>query len=245
MDTFLKRLPVAHRGLHDKAMPENSLPAFRAAAEAGFAIETDVRFSKDRKMYVFHDDDLKRLAGVDRAFIDCTSEELSAYRLSGTDEHIPTFREFLEEVGGRVPLLIEIKSMEGVSGEEIAKAMLTELDRYTGEYAIQSFQPFYVKAFKELRPNICCGLLASASTKKSDFGGSVFWRIKAHVIKNLSLKNSVKPDFVSYAVYDLPQKAVTKFKGVKLAWTITSPALEQTARKYVDNIIFEQYIPEK
>ena len=37
----------AHRGLHteDGTVPENSLPAFRAAAEAGYAVEMDVHLS--------------------------------------------------------------------------------------------------------------------------------------------------------------------------------------------------------
>ena len=39
--------PYAHRGLWGKGVPENSLAAFRAAAEAGFGIELDVQLSKD------------------------------------------------------------------------------------------------------------------------------------------------------------------------------------------------------
>ena len=50
----------AHRGLHtqDKTVPENSLPAFRAAVEAGYGMELDIQLSKDGQVMVFHDDTL-------------------------------------------------------------------------------------------------------------------------------------------------------------------------------------------
>ena len=46
----------AHRGLHtkDKTVPENSLPAFRAAAEAGYGVELDIQLSRDGQVVVFH-----------------------------------------------------------------------------------------------------------------------------------------------------------------------------------------------
>ena len=44
----------AHRGLHtkDKTVPENSLPAFRAAAEAGYGVELDIQLSRDGQVVV-------------------------------------------------------------------------------------------------------------------------------------------------------------------------------------------------
>ena len=56
----------AHRGLHtkDKTVPENSLPAFRAAAEAGYGVELDIQLSRDGQVVVFHDDTLDRVCGV-------------------------------------------------------------------------------------------------------------------------------------------------------------------------------------
>ena len=56
----------AHRGLHsrDKSVPENSLAAFRLAAEAGYGIELDIQLSKDGEVVVFHDDTLDRVCGA-------------------------------------------------------------------------------------------------------------------------------------------------------------------------------------
>ena len=44
----------AHRGLHDikKGIPENSIPAFQAAIEAGYGIELDVHLTKDGKAMI-------------------------------------------------------------------------------------------------------------------------------------------------------------------------------------------------
>ena len=39
---FLFGRPFAHRGLHDKHRPENSMAAFEAAVQAGYPIELDV-----------------------------------------------------------------------------------------------------------------------------------------------------------------------------------------------------------
>ncbi len=245
MKNFLKELPIAHRGLHDETKPENSLAAYRAAAEAGYAMETDVRFSKDGALVILHDDDLSRLAGDPRRVDECTLEELKKLRLCGSEEQIPTFAEFLETVNGRAPLLIEIKDMPKVKGKRIAKAIADEIDRlgYKGEYAIQSFNPFYVKAYKKLRPAVPCGILANRDMANKN--SRLAWKIKARFLSRLRFNFLVKPDFISYGFWTLPHKWVTKFKGTKLAWTVRSEADEQRARRDTDNIIFENYLPKK
>ena len=109
--TWLFQTPVAHRGLHDDILPENSIPAFRAALERGFNIEIDVHLSSDGHLVVFHDDNLKRVCGVDKKVAKCTLEELRTMRLKGTENTIPTFDEFLALVDGKVGILCEIKGL--------------------------------------------------------------------------------------------------------------------------------------
>ena len=60
--SFLKRAPIAHRGLHDgnQARWENTLPAFQAAVDGGYGIELDVQLSSDGAALVFHDEKLER-----------------------------------------------------------------------------------------------------------------------------------------------------------------------------------------
>lgn len=243
--TFLRNIPVAHRGLHGDKLPENSIGAFRAAVLQGYAVETDVRLSKDGEAVLFHDDTLLRMTGADLNVSDCTAEELSLLRLNGTQERIPLFDELLAEAAGRVPLLIEIKNMNDADTDEFIRRVAERLAHYRGEFAIQSFRPAYVKAFKKLRPDVPCGILATASSTKADFGGSPIWKLKARAVRNMSFNRSVKPDFISYHFADYPQKSTEKFEGVKLAWTVRSEKDEEYARKYADNIIFEGYLAKK
>ena len=58
---------IAHRGLYDAAqgIPENSLAAFRAAAEGGYGAELDTRLTKDGVVVVSHDSNIRRITGPD------------------------------------------------------------------------------------------------------------------------------------------------------------------------------------
>ena len=59
--SWLTARPIAHRGFHDmnKTRWENTLSAFAAAVERGYAIECDVHLSSDGVPVVIHDDDLQ------------------------------------------------------------------------------------------------------------------------------------------------------------------------------------------
>lgn len=236
MFDFLTKIPIAHRGLHGAGVPENSLAAFRAAIEHGYTIETDVHFSADGRLVVFHDDTLARMTGDERAVKECTALQLKHLRLGGTDEQIPLLSELLRLVDGKVPLLIEIKNMPGVKPKKIAAALAKALEGYDGECAVQSFQPFYVKAFKRLR-KIPCGVLGTA--EKGAAKG-----MQAYTIRTLCFNFLVRPDFISYRKEDLAQRCVQRFRGVRLAWVVRSEEEEREARKSADNIIFEDYLPE-
>ena len=89
------RTLYAHRGLHDNSCPENSLSAFRAAKEAGYGVELDVRFTADKQVVVYHDDTLTRMCGDDRRVDECTYEELQQLHLSDTTERIPLLSDVL------------------------------------------------------------------------------------------------------------------------------------------------------
>src|SRR5438552_436235 len=98
----------AHRGLHSgTAFPENSVIAFAAALEAGAGIECDLRLSSDNRIVVFHDADARRMCGSSLQIGTSTMAELGRLRVG---EHpIPTLASLLQTVGGRVPLLLEVK----------------------------------------------------------------------------------------------------------------------------------------
>ena len=88
--TELKKYDYAHRGLHheENGVPENSLLAFRLAADCGFGMELDLQLTKDNRVVVHHDHSIVRTCGVDKLISDMTYEELKGYRLFGTEERL-------------------------------------------------------------------------------------------------------------------------------------------------------------
>src|SRR5689334_18379914 len=107
---------VAHRGGSQLA-PENTLAAFRHALTLPIdAIELDVQMSRDGQLVVFHDNTLERLTNgtgnvLDLDFAYLRSLNAAAHFAGGWPEpqQIPTLREVLALVKGRVRLYIEIK----------------------------------------------------------------------------------------------------------------------------------------
>ena len=233
-DWILKQ-PIAHRGLHNDSIPENSMPAFKAAIEAGYPIEIDVQLTKDKVPVVYHDDHLLRLTGLKKRVTRAKHEAVSRLKLAGTNEDVPTFREVLNLVNGRVPLLIEIKKNKGSRG--IERIVLDMLKSYKGKFAIQSFHPVAIRKIRKIDSSICCGLLSS---KLEDM--KLMFLQKA-AVKNARLFFIAKPDFVSFEINSFPNDRVKRFREeLKLpiiGWTIKTKEDIERALDNCDGIIFE------
>ncbi|MEI3219101.1 MAG: glycerophosphodiester phosphodiesterase family protein [Lachnoclostridium sp.] len=80
----------AHRGYHcaERLIPENSIPAFQAALDRHYGIELDLHLCKDNQLVVFHDDNLKRICGVNGRIEEYTYDELQNFHLLDTTEKI-------------------------------------------------------------------------------------------------------------------------------------------------------------
>ncbi len=234
--SWLLTRPIAHRGLWGNGLIENSLSAYKNAVDNGYPIEIDLYSSTDGVLFSFHDYNLKRMTGVDALIYEKTAKQLKELRLLDSDEQIPTFDEVLSIVNGKVPLLIELKNQK--DGGYVDK-VVERLKDYTGEFAIQSFDPLYIKRVKKLAPNFIRGILATKTH------GKALPFIKRWVVKNMSLNFIIKPDFISYSFEDLPLKK-RKVKNTPLiSWTVTSQKDYEKIKPFVKNIIFENFIPEK
>jgi glycerophosphoryl diester phosphodiesterase len=233
--SWLTARPIAHRGFHDLngACWENTLSAFAAAAERGYAIECDVQLTADGVPVVFHDGDLKRLAGEDGFVWQRTAAEMAALRIGGTQDHPPTLDELLRLVGGRVPLVIEAKGTPG-RDQGLVAAIGQRLKHYEGKAAIMSFDHWLIRDFSKDAPGIPGGLTACG---RRDHEIEAHFTMLAHDIA-----------FTSYAAGDLPNRFVS-FVREKLAmpvitWTIRDqPAIDLTF-KYADQMTFEGFEPE-
>lgn len=244
---FLAR-PLAHRGLHDrsKGRVENSRAAVRAAVEAGYGIEIDIQPSADNVPMVFHDYDLERLTGVTGFTKTKTAVELGAISLTDGGETIPTLAEILDIVGGRVPLLIEVKDQDGTLGPAIGaleEAIGTVIAGYTGPLALMSFNPSSVRVLGGIAPGIPRGLVTDPFKKEH-------WpMVPPQRRARLALIPDAIPlgvSFISHnrAYLDAAPVAALKARSLPvLCWTVRNAEQDIAARRIADNITFEGFLP--
>ena len=169
-----KPLIIAHRGASAVA-PENTLAAFRKAIAGGAeGVEFDVRLTSDGEAVVFHDADLKRIAGRDEKIIDLSSEKLQKIdaglwfnrvfpRIANEEfssETIPTLRDVLTLLNDfRGLIYIELKCKER-EVEPLAKAVCREIGAspLLPQIIVKSFR---LQVIPEIR-RICEGVTTAA-----------------------------------------------------------------------------------
>jgi len=238
--SFYLENPIAHRGLHTKEIPENSMAAFEKAIELGYTIELDIHLSKDGTPIVFHDEDLERMTGSRGKVSQYILSSLKSLKLLDTDEEIPTLEEVLDFVDGRVPIVIELK-VNDHDGELEAEVMKF-LHFYEGEYTIQSFNPLTLKWIREHYPNTVLGLLVT-----SDFSETSLGKAKQKVLQYMGFAPVIRPDYIGldYKSFNIAQYYLIKMltHGKIIFWTIDSLDLYEECADLCDNIIFEGFIP--
>ncbi len=233
----------AHRGLHGKGVPENSLAAFRKAVEHGYGAEFDVHLLRDGGLAVIHDSTLKRTTGRDGKIEELTTEELSNYHLEGTEETIPTFHQVLQVFGGKTPLIIELKPVNG-NHEALCMAACAAMVGYEGVWCMESFDPRVIHWLRKNRPDIIRGQLAENYLKKPDNKLPLVLKL----ILAFHLENFLcRPDFIAYDYATrkvLSNPICRKLWGIEaVSWTLRSSEEHETALKEGWIPIFENYLP--
>ena len=237
----------AHRGLHDVAsgIPENSIPAFRAALDRGFAVEIDLHLMADGKLAVFHDNSLQRVCGVDVKVEDLTADALKDYPLlGGNGDCIPLFEDVLAMFERGTPLLIELKT-DRKGAPALTDAVMAALADWKGAYTIQSFEPAVISHLRKRYPHVIRGLLDTYFLRAREHKSR--WRAY-YVIKNwLMCTVQTRPDYISHmwqdpAAPDL--KRMCRRQGIRLfSWTVRD---EETMLKLEAEgciPIFEGFVP--
>lgn len=230
---FLVKSPIAHKGVHDnkKGIIENTIPAFFLSIEKGYTIELDVHIIKDGTIVVFHDDTLKRAAGIGKRLKEFTYDELKKITIFETKETIPTLKEVLKLVNGRVGIIIELKYDNSIG--LLAKELTKLLEKYPGEFALQSFHPLSAYWFKKNKPEWIRGQIVS------DFIGKKQNKIEQMGLKILLNNPFTDLDFVSCQLLLLPNKIIQDIKKEKivLGWTVKNK--EEKYKPYCDNMIYD------
>ena len=230
--SFLVGAKVAHRGLHDKSIKENTFPGFVAAAEHHYGVELDVHLSSDGVPVISHDPTLTRVFGIERAVSSLTREELA-------DIGVPTLAEVLQVLDKEKPLVVEIKGENGDT--TVCQKTAEVLDGYDGCYCIESFNPLYVRWFKKHRPDVVRGQLSTHFGR--DCGKPFPLRF---LLKNLFTNMLGRPHFIAYE-HRYGSTAALRFcrllGAVTVAWTVKTKEEEIASSPYFSGIIFESYRP--
>lgn len=242
---WLTSRPIAHRGLHGPGgPPENTIAAAEAAIAGGYGIECDVQLSADGEAMVFHDDLLDRLTTEAGEVRGRNAAELTRLTIAGSAETIPILADFLDRIGDRAPVVIEIKSQFD-GNERLTRRVVETAHARGARLALKSFDPAVVSLLRRIAPTIPRGIVAQECYAAFGWYGLDPERLKA--MSNLSHWPETEPDFVSYRHLDLPGQTTLMphiLDGVPvLTWTVRSQAEADRASAFADQIVFEGFVP--
>lgn len=257
-------LPIAHKGVFGSTnngdILENSADSIKASIDKNIPFEIDIVNTKDAVPVIFHDFTID-INGTVFKISELTYNELIEY----TKETSPviTLEECIRMNNGKVPMVLDFKETTFFRLNEYRKNVIELLKNYTGEYAIQSFNPFFVYTMGKHLPKairgqlICRGktLIDTFTTKHPKFSSNTYEKLmsticyiaKADYI-GLEVSKSKKwntkiekfifdaTDEVQNTVVELTSK-VTK-KPV-IGWTLTDLKELDYAPDVFDNYIFE------
>lgn len=236
----------AHRGLHNtlEGWPENSLAAFRRAAEGGFGAELDVHLMADGNLAVIHDSSLQRVCGKNLAIEDRTAAELPDYPLEGTRETIPLLQDVLGLFEGKAPLIIELKAERG-NAAALTDAAMALLKGWNGVYCIESFHPAVLWHLKKHYPDVLRGQLSQDFLRDRELQGPS--KLALIVMTLLLTTFLTSPDFIAYKHTDrgcLSLQLMRKLYGVhEVGWTVRDHATMERLEAKAVLPIFENFIP--
>ena len=232
---WLVKQPIAHRGLHDGnvTVMENSIPAALAAIDGGYAIECDVHLTEDRVPVIFHDATLDRLAGTPGRTVETTLDALGQLTLGRTDATIPTVAEFLDAIGGEVPVVMELKGTSPVDDVDFMDRLLPVIRDYKGPLALMSFDPWLIDQA------IAAGGFPVGLTAEG---------LRPELLAEHRTVYERGCSFVSYSVHHLPNPFVDwvrqEQKAPVITWTVRTPGEVAETERHADQMTFEGFLPQ-
>jgi glycerophosphoryl diester phosphodiesterase len=191
---------------------------------------------------VFHDETLDRLTGTGGDVSARTAAELQALTLTGGSDHMQTLPELLDQVAGKVPLVIEIKSrFDGdMTLTDRAAALVAD---YPGPAALMSFDPVVIAHLAAIWPNVVRGIVADRMTHAE-------WKVlplpRRLAMRHFTHLPETRPHFLSYDAAGLPVAIARAFRTAGrpvICWTIRSEQQAMRATRYCDQITFEGFRP--
>ncbi len=244
---WLTARPIAHRGLHSKqsGLVENTPAAAAAAIAKDCAIECDIQRTKDGEAMVFHDFTLDRLMRAEGRVDAFRADELGQLTYKDCDQSIVSLPDFLARIGGRTPVIVEIKSR--YDGDmRLADRGVAAVAAYAGPVCLKSFDPAVLIHLRGAGARCPLGLVAQARYDTGEEWADLPQELRASFV-DLRDFPLARPDFLSWNLSDLPH-AVPMLcrKGIGMpvvTWTARSWEALVRGRLWADQIIFEGFEP--
>ena len=218
---------VAHRGLWNKEISENSLKAFKRAVDNNFALEFDVHLTKDNELVVIHDEDLKRLTGKEGIVEHLTLKELQEHYSLLDGQKIPSLIEVLDLVNEQVPCLVELKVYEKNYKPLSAKVLEVMMPRIKDKknFVFISFDP------RSLWPLKKSGIMRLLLVAK---GYEYVYNLFRHTVEGVDIEHVL-----------LESKRFQRYhkRHVVNVWTIQSKETLEKVKPYVDTVTFDTIDP--
>lgn len=235
---FITQKPIAHRGLWNEEVAENSLIAFSRAIDAEYPIELDVQITADGKLVIFHDWSLDRVTSGNGKISEQKYDDIKDFTLGKSNQKILLFEDILNLVNGEVALIIEIKSKSHFD-YKICEKVYDLLKKYNGNYAISSFNPFVIRWFAKNAPEIVRGQNFTDFSYKNfvmAFCKRLFFYFSWIMSNN-------KPDFFACGASMLPKSFLVQIARNKkipvLAYAITDSHEYDRIKSVIDNNFFD------
>ncbi len=242
---WLTERPVAHRGLHSKqfGLVENTPAAAAAAIAKNYAIECDVQRTKDGEAVVFHDFTLDRLMRAKGRVDSFSAHELGQLSYKDCEQRIVSLQDFLARIGGRTPVIVEIKSR--YDGDmRLADRALAAVATYDGPVCLKSFDPAVLVHLRGAGAQCLLGLVAQAHYDASEEWSGLPQDRRAS-FQDLRDFPLARPDFLSWNLADLPHAVPMLCRnGIGMpvmTWTVRSREDLARGKLWADQIIFEGF----
>lgn len=225
-------LKIGHRGSAG-TKPENSSASFKEALKQKVdMIELDVRLTKDDKLVVFHDEDLKRVCGSNEKVSEITLREFKNFDIGShfsyefSSEKVMTLQEVINLVGTKSGLNIEAK-LNNSDERELLAVKIADLiisEGISEKCVITSFDHKFIKILKEMYPDISAGVIFEKYNSK--------WE---------QIVEDVNADGISLHYSSINEEFIKecRIKGYFLyLWTVNDPyEIKRIKKLKVDGII--------
>ena len=238
---FLINKYIANQGAVEKESVGCSMSTIKNAVKAQFGVFLPLHQIEDGTIVVFENETLKHATGKDGYVNNIeTQADLKDYKFIGTNEQISSLAEVLKTIGGKVPVILNIKHFGKVGRFE--EELLKIINEYKGNIAVSSINPYSLEWFKLNAPNLLRGQIGG-KFKHEEFLHNMKRR-KRKLIKKLKFNKISEPNFIIYEAEHLPNRAARKNRALPtLAFSLKSQQEYMSKVKFCDNIIFEGFTP--